>query len=101
MRPISAVVGNFALKRSRKKIQPTPKDKIKELEKFIPVVLRERIEEARKWLTTQYNDLSKPVTNVEEYVEQLGYFNYVDANFQDVRDQISLISQMQNIFSTQ
>jgi hypothetical protein len=65
-------------KTTRKKISPTPKDKIKEIEKFIPVVLRERIEEGKKWLDQQYKDLSKPVTNVEEYVEQLGYFNYVD-----------------------
>ena len=87
-------------KQSRSKIQPTPKEKIKNIEKFVPVVLRERIEESRKWLTKQYQDLNKPVTNVEEYVEQLGYFNYVDAHFQDIRDKVNLIGQMQNVFSS-
>jgi hypothetical protein len=62
--------------------------------------LRERIEEGKKWLSLQYANLSKPVTNVEEYVEQLGYFNYVDANFQDVRDKISMIGQMQGVFTS-
>jgi len=50
--PTTADIGLIQLdsRESRKKIQPTPKDKIKEIEKFIPVVLRERIEESKKWL---------------------------------------------------
>jgi len=101
--PTTADIGLIQLdsKESRKKIQPTPKERIKEIEKFVPVVLRERIEEGKKWLSIQFGNLSKPVTNVEEYVEQLGYFNYVDANFQDVRDKISMIGQMQNVFAIQ
>ena len=41
------------------------------------------------------------MTNVEEYVEQLGYFNYVEANFQDVRDRVSMIGMMHGVFGTQ
>ena len=100
--PTTADIGLVQLdsRDSRKRIQPTPKEKIKSIEKFVPVVLRERIEDSKKWLSKQYADLSKPVTNVEEYVEQLSFFNYVDANFQEVRDKVNLIGQMQNVFNT-
>ena len=54
---------------TRKQIQPTPKDMIDSIEKFVPIVVRERNEKAIKWLETAIKDLSRPVANVEEYVE--------------------------------
>jgi L-lactate utilization protein LutB len=48
---------------------------------MIPKVLRERTDEAKRWLRQAISNLSKPVTNVEEFVEQNGHLVYTNDNF--------------------
>ena len=42
------------------------------------------------------SNLGKPVTNVEEFVEQNGHLVYVNENFQNVRDRVDLYGQIYN-----
>ena len=50
--PTTAEIGLISLdsKLARKLIEPTPKEKIEQIEKFIPSVIKERNDEAKKWL---------------------------------------------------
>jgi len=57
---------------------------------MIPKVIRERTDEAKKWLRKNISNLSKPVTNVEEFVEQSGHLVYANENFQNFRDRVDL-----------
>jgi DNA repair exonuclease SbcCD ATPase subunit len=99
--PSTAEIGLIELDSivARKHIQPTPKEKIDGIEKFIPVVIRERNEKAKKWLEQSIKDLSKPVANVEEYVEQIKHYNYAEEHFQNIRDRVDLFGQTYNVFA--
>ena len=63
---------------------------------MIPKVIRERTDEAKKWLRKNISNLSKPVTNVEEFVEQSGHLVYANENFQNFRDRVDLNGQIYN-----
>jgi hypothetical protein len=83
-------------KGSRTTLLPTPKDYIAQIESMIPKVIRERTDESKKWLRKAISNLGKPVTNVEEFVEQNGHLVYVNENFQNVRDRVDLFGQIYN-----
>lgn len=78
---------------------PIPKHFIASIEEIVPKIMRERREQAKKWLQESIRKLQKPVTNVEEFVEQNGDLNYVNDNFQQVRDNNDLINQYTNILA--
>lgn len=80
----------------RSTLLPTPKDFIAQIEAIIPKVIRERTDESKKWLRKAISNLSKPVTNVEEFVEQNGHLTFVNENFQNVRDRVDLYGQIYN-----
>jgi dynein heavy chain len=63
---------------------------------MIPKVIRERTDESKKWLRKAISNLGKPVTNVEEFVEQNGHLTFVNENFQNVRDRVDLYGQIYN-----
>lgn len=65
----------------RSTLLPTPKEFIGKIEEMIPKIIRERTDEAKKWLRKSLSDLSKPVTNVEEFVQQNGYLIKTNENF--------------------
>jgi hypothetical protein len=94
--PSLADIGLIQLdaKSAKTKIKPTPKKKIEEIECLIPVVVKERNEEAKKWLQQNIRNLSKSVTNVEEFVEQNSHYNYASDHFQTYRDRVDLFGQM-------
>lgn len=56
-------------KACRQTLLPTPKEYIAQIEGMVPKVMRERTDEVKKWLRKAISNLSKPVTNVEEFVE--------------------------------
>jgi len=80
-------------------LTPVPKQMIKDIEDVVPVVIRERVDEAKNWLQTCIRNLSKPATNVEEYVDQNTHLNYTQENFQAKRDGVDLCSQYMNIMA--
>ena len=80
----------------RSTLLPTPKDFIAKIEDMIPKVIRERTDEAKKWLRKAISNLNKPVTNVEEFVEQNGHLIYTNDNFQNIRDRVDLFGQIYN-----
>jgi hypothetical protein len=65
-------------------------DFIAQIEQSVPKIIRERTDISKKWLRKALSDLSRPVSNVEEFVEQKGHLNYVNDNFQNVRDSVDL-----------
>lgn len=83
-------------KGSRSTLLPTPKDFISKIEEMIPKVIRERTDESKRWLKKSIQNLSKPVSNVEEFVEQNGHLTYTNENFQNVRDRVDLFGQIYN-----
>lgn len=84
---------------ARKLIEPTPKEKIEQIEKYIPSVIKERNDAAKKWLEQGIRDLDRQVSNVEEYVEQLDHYNYIDENFQIYRDRVDIFGQTYHVFA--
>lgn len=74
----------------RTTLLPTPKNFIGKIEDMIPKVIRERTDESKRWLRKALSNLSKPVTNVEEFVEQNGHLTFTNENFQNIRDRVDL-----------
>ncbi len=48
---------------------------------MIPKVIRQRTDEAKKWLAKVSRDLQKSVATVEDFVEQNNNLNYASENF--------------------
>lgn len=80
----------------RSTLLPTPKDFIGQIEALVPKVIRERTDVKKKWLRQCISNLSKKVENVDEFVEQTGHLNYVNEQFQNVRDMVDLYGQIYN-----
>lgn len=72
---------------------------ITEIESFIPGIIKQRNNEAKQWLQANIKDLNKPVSNVEEFVQQNSYYNYANDNFQQVRDRVDYFNQIYNLMS--
>lgn len=84
-------------KSARNTVQPTPEAYLKQISIFIPQVIRERNEIAKKWIKENFVKLDKTVNDVEEYVEQSQYYNYTSENFQEFRDKVGLYGEFYNI----
>jgi len=99
--PSNAPIGliNLNCENVRSKIQSTPKDRIAQLEKDIPDVIKKRNDESKKWLETQIRNLEKQIFTVEDFVEQQSFYNYASDNFQGVRDRVDMYSQIYNVLS--
>jgi predicted RNA-binding protein Jag len=99
--PSTADIGLIQIdsKSARTKIQPTPERYIKQINEFIPVEIKKRNQKCKQWLTERIRELSKPTNNVEEFVEQSGFYKYADDHFQDIRDQVDMLGQVYNVMS--
>lgn len=81
----------------KEKLLPTPKEIQEKIEKKIPVVSKQRMDDAKKWLENSIQKIQKPVKNVEEFVEQLGDLKDINEKFQSIRDIVSLVEQEMNV----
>ena len=99
--PSTADIGLIQLdsKSARTKIQPTPEMYIKELNKFIPVEMKRRSDECKVWLQQRIRELSQPVADVEEFVQQTAYYNYTSDHFQNIRDKVDMFGQVYNVMA--
>jgi hypothetical protein len=81
--PTTAPIGLILLdsNSARTKIKPTPEAYIKEINKFIPIEIKRRNDEAKEWLKLRIRELNKPIGNVEDFVEQSNYYNYASEHF--------------------
>lgn len=70
-----------------------------QLENIIPQTVKDRLEEALKWLKDCSRKLNKPVATVDDFVEQSANLSYTVENFQEVRDKVSLYGQYFTIMS--
>ena len=68
----------------------TPGEIIKEIEKVLPAELRIRLKDSNKWLEDSTKKLEAKVTNVEEFVIQLGCLKVINEKFQDYKDTANL-----------
>jgi hypothetical protein len=66
---------------TRAAVQPTPKQRILEIQKLVPQVISERNEQAKDWVKRQFHKLDKTVNTVEEFVEQTNNYTYISENF--------------------
>ena len=100
--PTSTNLGLMKLdsKKSRSQLIPSPRLWMQKLEQIIPNTIKERLEEADKWLTDWTLKLSKPAGTVDEFVEQNANLSYTVEHFQEVRDRVALYGQYFNIMST-
>jgi len=74
----------------RSKLLPVPKKMIVKIEEIVPVVIRERTDQAKKWLRDNIRELQRQVTTVEDFVQQSNSLAYANDNFQGVRDKVGL-----------
>jgi len=65
----------------------------------VPRVIRERTDAAKKWVSNSIRELNKPVSNVEEFVEQNNNLAYTSENVQIYRDKIDLYGQYYNLLT--
>jgi hypothetical protein len=83
----------------KERLLPTPKQIITEIETKIPEELRKRLKTAHEWLSKSIEKIKKPVSNVEEFVVQLGDLKEINDKFQGYRDQVALIEQMLEVIA--
>ena len=60
---------------------PSPKDNLKELKDLLPRVVKERIEDQKRWLKQQINEIKTQPTGVEQYVKQIQQLDFIDATY--------------------
>lgn len=63
----------------------------------MPIIIKKNADECRDWLKKRIMELSKPVSNVDEFVEQDGYYNKATLQFQDIRDRIAHVQQTYDV----
>jgi len=99
--PTSTNLGLIKLdsKKMRQTLIPSPKLCMQELDRIIPQTVKERLEEAQKWLKECSRKLNKPVVTVDDFVEQSANLSYTVENFQEVRDRVALYGQYFNIMA--
>ena len=86
-------------KKGRIQLMPMPRMCMQKLENLVPTTIKERLEEAEKWLSDCSKKLSKPAGTVDEFVEQNANLSYTVEHFQGVRDKVALYEQYFNIMA--
>ncbi len=78
---------------------PQPKAQLLQLEKIVPIVVKTRTDDCRRWLSHSLKALGKSTPSVEDFVEQSNALNKVQDHFQEVRDRVDLFGMYYNIFT--
>jgi len=75
-------------------LSPQPKNCLNKLKEILPKMVKSRIEKIRRWMEEQIRTLKVFPTNVDEYVSQIQSLEYIEDNYQDVKDQVELNDQI-------
>ena len=81
------------------RLKPSPKDIFQKLGKEIPLIIRRRLNNKKQWLNEQIKSISSPAIEVDEYVRQVQALEFIDNNFQRVKDDIDLYQNIHRICS--
>lgn len=75
-------------------LSPQPKQCLLKLKEILPKMVKGRIEGIRRWMDEQIRLLKTFPTNVDEYVNQIQSLEYIEDNYQSVKDQVELNDQI-------
>jgi hypothetical protein len=83
--------------RIKQKLKPNPKEIFEKLKRELPLVIRRRLNSKKQWLYERIHSISSPAIEVDEYVRQVQALDFIDNNFQRVKDDIDLYQNLQRI----
>jgi dynein heavy chain, axonemal len=75
-------------------LSPQPKLCLARLKEILPRMVRSRIEKVKEWMEEHIRLLRTFPTNVDEYVNQIQSLEYVEDNYQAIKDQVELNDQI-------
>lgn len=75
-------------------LAPQPVQTLAKLQTMLPKMVRSRMEAIRQWMEEQIRSLQTYPTNVDEYVNQLQSLEYIEENYQSVKDRVELNAQI-------
>lgn len=78
-------------------LTPSPKDCLAKLKRMLPLMVKRRVDHYKQWLLAQIQSISFSPTNVETYVKQIQSLEYIDKNYQGIKDKIDVNVQIYNI----
>lgn len=71
-------------------LSPQPKECLMRLKQILPKMVKERIEKIRVWMEEHIRLLKTFPTNVDEFVNQIQSLEYIEDNYQEVKDEVEL-----------
>lgn len=81
----------------KQKLKPNPKETFDRLRKELPLIIRRRLHSKKEWLIARIESISSPAIEVDEYVRQVQALEFIDRNFQKVKDEIDLYQNLHRI----
>ena len=78
-------------------IKPNPKKTFEKIKKELPLVIRRRLNNKKEWLNDRIHSISSPAIEVDDYVKQVQALDFIDNNFQKVKDEIDLYQNLHRI----
>ena len=83
----------------KNQLKPNPKKTFERIKKELPAVIRLRLNQEKQWLSDQIESISSPAIEVDEYVRQVQALDYIENEFQNVKDRIDLYQNIHRICS--
>ena len=80
-------------------LKPNPKKTFERIKKELPLVIRRRLIKKKEWLNDRIASISSPAIEVDEYIRQVQALDFIDQNFQKVKDDIDLYQNLHRICS--
>ena len=63
----------------------------------MPLNIKRRIIDKKKWLLERIRSIESPVISVDQFVKQVQALEFIDRNFQKVKDEIDLYQNLHRI----
>jgi len=78
----------------KRELTISPRDCLATLRQILPRTVKERVAECTAWMNTQRLELKVAPENVDEFVKQIQSLEYVEDNFQTVKEKLELADRV-------
>lgn len=85
------------LHKVKNELKPNPKKIFEKLSRMLPKEIKSRLNTKKEWLLERIESISSRAIEVEEYVKQVQALEFIDHNFQKVKDDIDLYQNLHRI----
>ena len=84
-------------KKVKQQLKPNPRHVFDTIKKQLPLNIKRRIIDKKKWLLERIKSIESPAIGVDQFVKQVQALEFIDRHFQDVKDEIDLYQNLHRI----